>query len=69
MPGALMRRTGRWDLRGSQVPNSPRGIAARAFRLAHCGGVLRIASAADPARPLLGAGGAARLVRRDLGLA
>jgi hypothetical protein len=33
MPGALMRRTSDWGLRGSQVPNSPRGIAARAFRL------------------------------------
>ena len=39
------------------------------FPAAHCGGVLRIASAADPARPRPPAVGVARLVRRDLGLA
>ena len=33
MSGALMRRWSTWDLRGSQRPNSPRGIAAPVFLL------------------------------------
>jgi hypothetical protein len=33
MSGAQMRRPRRWGLRGSHSAKSPRGIAARAFRL------------------------------------
>jgi len=53
MPGALMRRTGRWTTRITRTGLGARNRRAR-FPAEHCGGVLRIASAADPARPLLG---------------
>ncbi len=60
--GAPMRRACRWDLRGSHRTKSPRGIAARAFRL-------RTAAACSASRrpptPLVHCRAAVCVVRHD----
>ena len=51
MSGAPMRRAGRWDLRGSHGPKSPRGIAARDFRLRRAAACSASRQPARPATP------------------